>query len=132
MKLFVVLCMLFMHIVDDYYLQGILAKMKQKKWWEDQPGFKNLYKYDYIIALIEHAFSWSFCVHIPLVIYLIYTNQINIYWIPLFMSILVNTEYHAIIDNEKANKGKINLIMDQSFHFIQIIITALLFFVLRW
>lgn len=30
MKLFVLFSMFFLHIVDDYYLQGILAKMKQK------------------------------------------------------------------------------------------------------
>ena len=29
------LTMIFLHIVDDYYLQGVLAKMKQRKWWED-------------------------------------------------------------------------------------------------
>ena len=29
-KLFVLLVMLFAHIVDDYYLQGVLASMKQK------------------------------------------------------------------------------------------------------
>lgn len=28
------LCMLFCHIVDDYYLQGWLASAKQKSWWE--------------------------------------------------------------------------------------------------
>ena len=25
--------MVFLHIVDDYYLQGVLATMKQKDWW---------------------------------------------------------------------------------------------------
>ena len=27
--------MVFGHIVDDYYLQGILASMKQKSWWKE-------------------------------------------------------------------------------------------------
>lgn len=41
------LTMIFLHIVDDYYLQGILAQMKQKKFWKEQaPDVK--YKYDYI------------------------------------------------------------------------------------
>lgn len=30
---FLLLLMIFLHIVDDYYLQGILASMKQKEWW---------------------------------------------------------------------------------------------------
>ena len=47
--------MLFFHIVDDYYLQGFLASAKQKSWWEkNNPN--PLYKNDYIIALVEHAF----------------------------------------------------------------------------
>lgn len=28
------LLMIFAHIIDDYYLQGILAHMKQKVWWD--------------------------------------------------------------------------------------------------
>ena len=35
MKLFILLCMIFCHIIDDYYLQGILASMKQKSWWKN-------------------------------------------------------------------------------------------------
>lgn len=30
-KIFILALMIFCHIVDDYYLQGILAQMKQKK-----------------------------------------------------------------------------------------------------
>ena len=59
--------MLFCHIVDDYYLQGWLASAKQKKWWE-QNASNPLYKNDYIMALVEHAFSWTFMVHVPIVI----------------------------------------------------------------
>ena len=32
-EIFMLLFMVFLHIVDDYYLQGILASMKQKQWW---------------------------------------------------------------------------------------------------
>lgn len=42
-----ILSMIFCHIVDDYYLQGCLAKMKQKKWWEENcPDEK--YKNDFM------------------------------------------------------------------------------------
>ena len=39
--------MIFCHIVDDYYLQGKLASMKQKSWWEKNAPDR-LYKYDYL------------------------------------------------------------------------------------
>ncbi len=45
---FVILLMIFCHIVDDYYLQGILAKMKQKMWWKENAPDNIHYKYDYI------------------------------------------------------------------------------------
>ena len=48
-RLFVIACMIFCHIVDDYYLQGILASMKQRKWWEEHYPQKS-YNYDYIMA----------------------------------------------------------------------------------
>lgn len=53
-KSFILLWMIFMHIVDDYRLQGILASMKQKSWWKEQPQYKPMYKRDYI-AVFAHA-----------------------------------------------------------------------------
>ena len=50
MKTFLLISMLFCHIVDDYYLQGWLASAKQRKWWK-QNAPDNLYKYDYIMAM---------------------------------------------------------------------------------
>ena len=32
MEIFMLISMLFCHIIDDYCLQGILASMKQKSW----------------------------------------------------------------------------------------------------
>ena len=105
--------MIFAHIVDDYYLQGILAKMKQKKWWEENAP-NRLYKHDYIVALIAHAFSWSFMITIP-------TLFISTNYIVMLLLIIVNTYVHAYVDNAKANKFYINLIVDQICHLIQII-----------
>ena len=34
-NIFIVLCMIFCHIVDDYYLQGWLASAKQKVFWKE-------------------------------------------------------------------------------------------------
>lgn len=118
MKLFILFVMIFAHIVDDYYLQGILASLKQKSWWEKQENYKPLYKYDYIVALIMHAFSWSFMISLP-ILYLGFTK-----WI--VVEIILNTIVHGIVDDLKANKGKINLIVDQSIHIVQILITWIL------
>ena len=60
-KLFLLLGMLFLHLVDDYYLQGWLASAKQKSWWKKNSPDK-LYSHDYIMALCEHAFSWTFMI----------------------------------------------------------------------
>lgn len=119
--LFVVLLMIFLHIVDDYYLQGILANLKQKIWWEHNVP-DPLYKYDWIMALIMHGISWSFSIMFPIALY----NGFDI-GIPFLLVFVINTIVHAAIDNLKANRLKINLIVDQSAHIIQIFITAVLF-----
>ena len=123
MKLFILFVMIFAHIVDDYYLQGILASLKQKSWWENQKSYKPLYKYDYIVALIMHAFSWSFMISLP-ILYFGFTK-----WI--VAAIILNTIIHGIVDDLKANKGKINLIIDQSIHIVQIIITWVLLVIIK-
>lgn len=120
-KIFILLSMLFLHIIDDYKLQGILADMKQKVWWERQEGYKSLYKYDYIMALITHSFSWSFMIMLPIAIVL----KFNIGW--WVIAYIVNMIVHAIVDTLKANALKINLVTDQTIHIAQIIITWLVF-----
>ena len=123
MKAIILIVMLFCHIVDDYYLQGCLANMKQKSWWESKTSNK-LYGYDYIMALGEHAFSWSFSIMLPILIYMIYTNELHI--VPYVIVLIVNCIVHAFVDNLKANKLCINLITDQCIHFLQIILTCLI------
>lgn len=123
MKLFILFVMIFAHIIDDYYLQGILASLKQKSWWENQKSYKPMYKYDYIVALIMHAFSWSFMISLP-ILYFGFTK-----WI--VVAIILNTIIHGIVDDLKANKHKINLIMDQSVHIVQIVITWVLLVVIK-
>ena len=120
-NIFILLAMIFLHIIDDYKLQGILASMKQKKWWEEQNGYKELYKYDYIPALIEHSFSWTFMIMLPIAISL----KFNIGW--WVIAYITNMIVHAWIDNLKANNFKINLVTDQSIHLMQIFITWLIF-----
>lgn len=121
-----ILCMLFCHIVDDYYLQGWLASAKQKTYWEKNAPNNPLYKNDYIMALLEHAFSWTFMIHVPIIIYSIILGRLpNVY---LFIVIFaINWLVHMITDNAKANLMKINLIQDQCIHIAQVFATWLIY-----
>lgn len=111
-KICVALIMIFLHIVDDYYLQGILAKMKQKDWWiKNNPDKK--YRFDYLVGLFMHAFSWTFMIMLP--------AMLNGYF-PIWLFGL-NVIIHSVVDDLKANQKKINLIVDQLIHIIQILIT---------
>lgn len=121
MSIFILLVMLFCHIIDDFYLQGILASMKQKMWWRKQEQYNNKYKYDYIVALIIHSFSWVFMIMLPIAIYLKFNLGL------LYLAYPINLAIHAIVDDLKANKLKINLVIDQSIHILQIIIIWIIF-----
>ena len=114
------LLMVLMHIVDDYYLQGILAKMKQKSWWEKQEGYKNMYKDDYKMALLMHSTSWSIMILLP-AMFILNTNQYA-----LLAIFVINAFIHYLIDDLKANKLKINLMFDQTIHIMQVITTWIL------
>ena len=112
--------MLFLHIYDDFRAQGIMASMKQKVWWhENAPEEK--YSKDYLMALFEHAFSWAFTITIPWLVMAFVTMK-PAYFVLLIVFYIVNTVIHGIVDNEKANNFTINLVQDQAFHFLQIII----------
>lgn len=118
---FVILLMMFFHIIDDYRLQGILASMKQKEWWKEHAP-QRLYRYDYIVALVMHSLSWSFMIMLPVAL----ANGFDI-GVSFVFTFVFNTILHGIVDDLKANKKKINLIADQSIHLLQIAATATLF-----
>lgn len=114
-ELFVLLWMIFFHIVDDYYLQGWLASAKQKSWWEKNAP-DELYKNDYICALIVHSFSWAFMIMLPIAWYMEFAvGPTFLVWFGF------NASMHAIVDDLKANKKEINLWQDQLLHMIQIL-----------
>ena len=119
--IFIILLMVFCHIVDDYYLQGWLASAKQKKYWQENAP-ERMYKYDYIWALIMHSFSWSFVIMFPIALIKGFDTGI-----PFVIAVIVNLVIHAFVDDLKANKHKINLWIDQIIHLCQIILTAIIF-----
>lgn len=114
MKIFVFLSMIFLHVLNDFGLQGILAEMKCKSFWEDKGSF---YKQDWITALIMHAFSWTFMIMLPIAIYK-YSLQISFEFCAIFIANLI---IHAFIDHLKANCKYINLVGDQFIHVMQML-----------
>lgn len=121
MKVFLLLIMIFLHIVDDYYLQGVLAQMKKKSWWE-QNNPDPLYKNDYIVALILHGFSWTFMVMLPVMAVMRYTGNFEYigYYLIMFC---INWFIHSYIDHLKANVENCSLVADQTIHIAQILVT---------
>lgn len=121
----ILLSMIFFHIVDDFYLQGSLASFKQKSWWKKNCP-NRMYRYDYLVALLFHAFSWTFMIHLPLVAAcLLSKKEADVYVFLLLFA--VNIIIHAVTDDCKANKLSINLITDQIIHLLQITGTYLFY-----
>lgn len=118
-NIFLLLLMIFCHIVDDYYLQGWLASAKQKKWWEENAP-QRMYEYDYLWALLMHSFSWAFMIMLP--IFFVSNFQVTGIMLSFF---LWNMFIHAMTDHAKANLYIINLWQDQGIHMIQLLITWL-------
>lgn len=122
-KILLLLVMVFLHIVDDYYLQGWLASAKQESWWDKNAPDK-LYKKDYIMALFMHSFSWSFMIMIVPTIYVLnMASDINIASLAIILFFFSNLMMHMTTDHKKANLKEINLIQDQLVHLTQIVWT---------
>ena len=113
--------MILLHIIDDFVLQPVcLSKLKQKEFWKrntSEENYNKLYKHDYFAALVIHGLSWSIMIHLPFLLIGHYHSALVACFI-IWQCIL-----HSYIDNEKANKKKINLIDDQIMHFAQIVIS---------
>jgi hypothetical protein len=120
---FILLAMLFMHVLDDYVLQApALCNLKQKSFWEKNAPEKS-YRFDYIVALIMHAISWSFMIMLPCAFALDFNVGLG-----FAFCFILNTTIHATVDHLKANVRVINLWVDQTIHLIQIMITFVVFY----
>lgn len=133
--LLALLASLVVHVIDDFGLQHFthLNELKQKTWWIEQcyvaKKYNNIetsiYKYDYIVCLILHAFKWSCLTILPGLLIIGFPSTIV-----LALLIFFNTTIHALIDDLKANRFAINLIQDQVAHILQIIVTIFLIYVI--
>jgi hypothetical protein len=122
-RLFIVLWMIFFHVIADYNLQGWLASAKQKSYWEQNAPDK-MYEHDYITALIMHSFGWSFMVMLPIAYVQSFDVRFN-----FFILFVLNIVIHAFVDDLKANKKLINLYQDQFIHMLHIFLTSLLLYI---
>ena len=129
-KILLLLLMIYLHIVDDYRHQGILAQMKQKSYWEENAPDR-MYSYDYVVALFMHSFSWSFMIMIIPTLYSLYYNTVSdnrdITVLIILLGFVLNLACHMITDHAKANKKCINLIEDQATHIVWIFATWAVF-----
>jgi hypothetical protein len=82
------------------------------------------------MALMEHAFSWTVMIHIPIIVY-VYMKSIQINIVVFIILFIINWIIHAMTDNAKANLFEINLIQDQCIHIMQIMITWFIFIFLN-
>lgn len=122
--LFWFMACVFCHIVDDFYLQGILADLKQKKFWQKHYPDRR-YKNDYKAGLIIHSLSWSFLIQLPLWIRNWETGT-YLWCFIASMLWLVNATMHIYVDHLKANKLKISFTVDQSIHLGQIVLSFII------
>ena len=98
-KPFIVLLMVFCHMIDDYRLQGNLADFKQKKWWTKLFDKENIdeekrkkYSHDYIAALIMHSLSWSFMIMLPIAYFFSFKPPVA-----FFVVYAANAVIHAVV-----------------------------------
>lgn len=140
-----VIACLVLHVLSDFTLQTLgnpsLSDLKQKAWWKDsigrlvgRPSLDNperrrlllehaLRKYgeDYKPALLCHSLVWAALTFLPLCA------------VPGWsMIVAVNAGIHYLVDDLKANALRINLIADQTLHFVQIGLTLGVYFFVKF
>lgn len=134
MNVFVILVfMVFLHCFYDFHLQGILASMKQRDWWQLQMDIQKDYKYknDYKMALGVHAFEWAFFIMIPTLPYVVKMwdgfSMLAFRTVVIYICLLtVNACFHYAVDDMKANDKTINLVEDQLAHLLQVLFSWIL------
>ena len=117
---------LLLHLLADFTLQGWFANGKQRAWWEQQCAEHGVdfskYRYDYICALVSHSFFWAAVTFLPMIVM---TNWPYDWLAVVFLTVQVIV--HAVVDDLKANKFKLNLVQDQLVHVLQVAVAAAIY-----
>ena len=119
--------MTFCHTIADYNLQGILANLKQTKWWE-QNYHTNKDEQNASAALRIHSGSWAFMIMLPIMLFMLITKQYDFDF--YIVALGINSLIHSIVDDAKCNQEIINYRTDQYIHMFQIGITWLIYFLI--
>lgn len=117
--------MVWAHTWADYVLQhACLHELKCKSWWQEHAN-QQRYRNDYKVALLMHCIQWTGAVLAPIAAIIIFCYDINTPMIGLlFLAAFVsNTIGHYYLDDAKANRYMTNLIEDQVWHMVQVVIT---------
>lgn len=126
---YIFIVMLFLHLFADFTLQGWFAQGKQKDWWIKQCKDANVdfhpYRYDYLCALVGHSVYWAILTFAPVIFLVSWPSVVCAVGFLALQAIV-----HAVIDDLKANRFKINLWHDQAAHFAQIIFALAVFVLL--
>lgn len=117
--IFLLISMLWCHMVGDWILQpDIMKNGKCKSWWEKNYPDK-LYKNDYMSILFTHSLLWSITTHIPIIVmYLLNGVDLDN---ALIGVIMIQMFIHLVIDDTKANEFLISLGTDQTLHILQVV-----------
>lgn len=119
--------MTFCHVIADYNLQGILANLKQIKWWE-QNYHTNKDEQNASAALRIHSGSWAFMIMLPIMLFMLITKQYDFDF--YIVALGINSLIHSIVDDAKCNQEIINYRTDQYIHMFQITLTWLIYYII--
>lgn len=105
--------MVLMHVVEDFHLQGRMADMKQKAFWEP---YGEKYAWDHVPALLLHGFEWSVLVAMPIML-------AEGFGLPAWFygAVALNGLVHSYVDHLKCNRLRISLVQDQCIHMMQVV-----------
>ena len=119
--------MTFCHVIADYNLQGILANLKQTKWWE-QNYHTDKDEQNAATAVRIHSGSWAFMIMLPIMLFMLITKQYDFEF--YIIALGANSLIHSCVDYAKCNAGIINYHTDQYIHIFQIGITWLIYYLI--
>ena len=101
--------------------------MKQRSWWWEQcrktvwgtfeEQFRK-YRHDHVAACVCHSLLWTLVTFSPI---LFLDGRVGNAFAAVCVAL--NTAFHAVVDDLKANRFRLNLVTDQALHAMQILAT---------
>ena len=119
--IYIFMIMIFLHcFCESILLRTSIFDYRIKDNWL---LLKDKYENDFRLIILCRSFIWSFIVHLPILI----LHRDGSFYLVYSVSIIVHTLLHGIIDDIRTNQKLISLLIEQSFHILQLIIIAVMF-----